>query len=106
MDELSFPRPDDLTDAEWTALSVEIEAYADQRRGQLVAARTFAPHVVKHNVVEVDGSKRDTVTDCPDCTKGLIASGDALVCYDVLRSRVDISKLKTTHHDVIACGRH
>lgn len=136
MDELTFRRPDELTDEEWAVfnpdpahademvggLAFELEAYADHRYRQILAARTFAPHVVGHDVEETDDvdedgkavkdeagkttkTKRDAVTACPDCTRGLVARGDALVCYDLVRYGIDVSGLTVTHHDVIACGR-
>jgi hypothetical protein len=118
MDELTFPRPDDLTDEEWATLAAELEAYADLRHRQVVGARTFSPHVVAHTPVVEDepGQEavaakdrvkrtRDTVADCPDCTRGLVARNDALVCIDLLRQAVPLDGLTTTHHDVIACGR-
>ena len=106
MDELTFPRPADLTDDEWTALSAELEPYADLRYRQIVAARAFAPHVVKHNVVNDATGPRDTVFDCPDCTRGLVADGDVLVCSAQRPHGIpDALRRKATHHDIIACGR-
>lgn len=120
MDELTFPRPDDLSDDEWSALVGEVEAYADLRHRQVVEARTFAPHVVAHEPIEFDDpdpanlalpakdrrkTKRDAVTECPDCTRGLVADGNLLVCIDLRRNRAAYADLTGTFHDIIACGR-
>lgn len=108
MDELTFPRPDDLTDEEWATLSDDLEAYADQRLHKVVAARAFAPRAVAHSIeADEDGGTHDTVTECPDCSRGLIADGILLICASLRSDGVDFrgAAVGATLHDIIACGR-
>src|SRR5689334_15331366 len=111
----------DLTDKERADLFDEVGSYIDLRTGQILAARTFHPHVVKHDVVrekdigadgkpaKIDGVQqytlRDTIFACPDCGLSLNAQRDALVCQAIIDGQVSVDGLKVTHHDVIACGR-
>lgn len=100
---------DDLTPEEAEHIGGVLRGTLDR----LLTARTLKPHVVPHTPVAIaakdGGGKRDTITDCPDCTRGLTSGvyADTNIpvryCPRLDRPPYPLG-LKPTPGDVIACG--